>query len=167
MDTSIKPQKQFIKLGFSKEETTEIVDSLNLLLANLSVFSQKLKNFHWNVKGSDFFELHEKFEELYGFSAENIDKVAERIRIFGHIPLSRFSDYLEKSQIEESDPGLSSDKMVQAVIGDLEIIESFLIDVVDIASEVGDVGTADMMNKMIGRYEKEHWMLISFFLLKT
>ena len=45
---------------------------------------------------------------------------------------------------------------------DLETIESFLIDVVDVTGEVGDVGTSDMINKMIRQYEKEHWMLTAF-----
>ncbi|HYW96180.1 MAG TPA: DNA starvation/stationary phase protection protein [Bacteroidales bacterium] len=162
MDAPTKPQKQFVKLGFTKEETKEVVDSLNILLANLSVFYQKLRNFHWNVRGGDFFDLHEKFEELYGFTATGIDQVAERIRIFGHTPLSSLHDYLETAQVEEAGTDLSSDEMVHQVIEDFEVIESFLIDVFDIASEVGDVGTTDMLNKIIARYEKEHWMLSAF-----
>jgi starvation-inducible DNA-binding protein len=42
------------KLGFEKEETEEIVEALNLLLANYHVHYQKLRNFHWNVEGPDF-----------------------------------------------------------------------------------------------------------------
>ncbi len=162
MENTTKTQKQFVKLGFTKEETKDIVETLNLLLANYSVFYQKLRNFHWNVVGSDFFDLHEKFEELYTFTAESIDQVAERIRIFGHTPLSTLKDYLENSQIEEAGTDLASDEMVAEVIRDLETIESFLVDVVDTAGEAGDVGTTDMMNKMMKVIEKEHWMLSAF-----
>ncbi len=161
-ETTAKSQKQFVKLGFSKEESKEVVDAMNLLMANLSVFYQKLRNFHWNVKGSDFFDLHIKFEELYKITSENIDVIAERIRIFGDTPLSSLRDYLDNSQIEEAETNLSSDEMVREVIGDLETIESFLIDVVDITAEIGDVGTSDMINRMTRQYEKEHWMLSSF-----
>ncbi len=145
-----------------KKKPIEVTDALNLLLANLSVFYQKLRNFHWNVTGSDFFDLHLKFEELYTVTAENIDQVAERIRIFGHTPLSRLQDYLDKSQIEEAGTGLPSGDMVREIISDLETIESFLIDVVDVTSEIGDVGTSDMVNKMIRQYEKDHWMLSAY-----
>ncbi len=162
MDTTPSSQKQFVKLGFSKEETKDMVDSLNLLLSNLSVFYQKLRNYHWNVQGSDFFDLHVKFEEIYTLTAENVDLVAERIRVFGHTPLSRLSDYLENSQIEETGTGLSSREMVLEVIGDLETVESFLIDAADISGDVGDIGTSDLISRMTRQYEKEHWMLSAF-----
>ena len=116
METEVKSQKQFVKLGFSEEETTEVVENLNLLLANLSVFYQKLRNYHWNVTGGDFFDLHQKFEELYTSTSVNIDQVAERIRIFGHTPMSLLKDYLDNAQIEETGTNLSSDAMVGEVL---------------------------------------------------
>ena len=54
--------KTFKKLGFTYLETAEIVVSLNTLLANYQVFYNKLRNFHWNIEGPEFFELHEEFE---------------------------------------------------------------------------------------------------------
>lgn len=41
------------------------VKNLNCLLADLNVFYRKLQNYHWNVKGKDFFTMHEKLEEYY------------------------------------------------------------------------------------------------------
>ena len=55
METVTKEKKSYIKLGFSGKETEEIVNSLNLLLANYHVFYQKLRNYHWNVTGGGFF----------------------------------------------------------------------------------------------------------------
>ena len=75
--------KTFKKLGFTYLETAEIVVSLNTLLANYQVFYNKLRNFHWNIEGPEFFELHEEFENEYNTVKENIDIVAERIRVFG------------------------------------------------------------------------------------
>ena len=54
-------------------ETAEIVVSLNTLLANYQVFYNKLRNFHWNIEGPEFFELHEEFENEYNTVKENID----------------------------------------------------------------------------------------------
>ena len=42
-----------------------ITEDLNLFLANLNVFYRKLQNYHWNIKGEDFFNVHVKLEELY------------------------------------------------------------------------------------------------------
>ena len=42
-----------------------IAEKLNILLANYSIFFQNIRGAHWDIKGSDFFTLHIKFEELY------------------------------------------------------------------------------------------------------
>ena len=56
MNTTTK-KRTFTKLGYTHMDTAEIVTLLNRLLADYSVYQQKLRNFHWNVSGQDFFEL--------------------------------------------------------------------------------------------------------------
>ncbi|MGB6035251.1 MAG: ferritin-like domain-containing protein, partial [Cryomorphaceae bacterium] len=119
METNTK-EKSFIKLGFDKDEASEVVDTLNALLANYAVLYQKIRNFHWNVTGGDFFDIHEKLEEEYTSAAEHIDSIAERIRILGFKPLSTLSAYLEKSDIEETDEDLTGDKMMEQIVEDYE-----------------------------------------------
>ena len=92
MTTPKTPLRTFAKLGFSHLETAEIVLNLNKLLANYHVHYQKLRNFHWNVEGPEFFELHQKFEEQYNEVKVNIDDIAERIRIFDKKPMSTLSE---------------------------------------------------------------------------
>ena len=43
-------------IGLDKEKSKELVNHLNDLLANYQIFYQNLRGFHWNVKGSNFFE---------------------------------------------------------------------------------------------------------------
>ena len=45
--------------------SVSILTRLNQLLADYSVFYQKLRIYHWTVKGPMFFQLHTKFEEMY------------------------------------------------------------------------------------------------------
>ncbi|HCN14489.1 MAG TPA: DNA starvation/stationary phase protection protein, partial [Moraxellaceae bacterium] len=54
-----------------------IVEQLNTLLANYHVFYTNVRGYHWNVRGSDFFTLHVKFEELYTALQIQIDEIAE------------------------------------------------------------------------------------------
>lgn len=150
--------KSYAKLGFSSPETEEIVGLLNQLLANYHVHYQKLRNFHWNVEGSDFFELHEKFEELYNTSLENIDEIAERIRIFGSNPVSRLEDYLKMSEIREPEDVLVSSDMVSEIVSDFEILITHMMNVIDASNETGDAGTSDMMASIVKDLEKNHWM---------
>jgi starvation-inducible DNA-binding protein len=155
-------KRVFAKLGYSAIETLELTNALNKLLASYSVHFQKLRNFHWNVKGGDFFDIHEKFEAQYNAAIVTIDDIAERIRIFGQTPLSRMSDYLESSIILEVDTNLTSKEMVEETLKDYRILLEQMFDVVDAAIENGDSGTEDMIKSMIKQLEKNHWMLTAF-----
>ena len=52
-------------LNLDKEKTSTVAKELNILLADYHLYYQKLRNFHWNIVGKNFFELHVKFEEMY------------------------------------------------------------------------------------------------------
>ena len=151
-----------VKLGWSTEETERIAQVLNDLLANYSVHYQKLRNYHWNVKGSDFFDLHERFEQQYNEARENIDEIAERIRVFSKTPLSTLKEYIETSEIKETGADLPSDLMVREVLSDFRILLEYMFSVVDVAIDQGDSGTEEMVKKFIHDIEKHHWMLTAF-----
>ncbi len=154
--------KSFKKLGFEQAESAEIVTALNALLSNYQVHYQKLRNFHWNVEGADFFELHAQFEADYNQVKLNIDAVAERIRVFGKKPYSTLAKYLETSDIKEPKEGLSSTEMVKDILNDFEVLLSYLMDVANAAGEAGDLGTEDMIVGFIKELEKRHWMYSAF-----
>lgn len=151
-----------VKLGWTTEETERIAIVLNELLANYSVHYQKLRNYHWNVKGSDFFDLHDQFEQQYNEARENIDAIAERIRVFSKTPLSTMKDYLEISEIKETGTDLKSDIMVREVLSDYRILLNSMGTVVEVAIDQGDSGTEEMIKKFINGIEKHHWMLSAF-----
>jgi starvation-inducible DNA-binding protein len=151
-------KKIYSRLGYTKMETAEIVDALNKLLANYNVHYQKLRNYHWNVKGPDFFDIHEKFETQYNFAREAIDQIAERIRVFGQVPISTMKGYLETSEIKESGTDLTGVQMMKQILKDFEILLEHMFNVIDIALENGDSGTEDMIKSFVKHTEKSHWM---------
>jgi len=158
----VKTKRSFVKLGYTKMEAAELVEGMNKLLANYSVHYQKLRNFHWNVKGSDFFDIHEKFEEQYNAAIENIDEIAERIRVFGQTPFSTMREFLDHSEIKESGTDLHSMEMVKEIIKDYEILLEYMFNVIELAIEHGDSGTEDMVKDFVKDIEKYHWMFTSF-----
>lgn len=161
-DKKILNHASFRRLGFDKQETKDLVGHLNELLANYHVHYQKLRNFHWNVSGKDFFDLHDTFERLYEKAFENIDDVAERIRVFGHTPYSKLQTFLDESEIQEADTKLSADEMVRETLRDLTILISYMVSANEAAQKIGDLGTIDMLNGFVKGMEKEHWMLNAF-----
>lgn len=158
----MKKDKSFSSLGFESEETKISVDLLNELLCNLQVHYQKLKSFHWNVEGGDFYDLHDQFQLEYEAVAQEIDAIAERIRVFGFRPLSTLKDYLSISNIEEVSPELKASEMVKEIINDYEILLSYMIEVIEHADETADVSTSLLITEFMRRTEKSHWKLTAF-----
>lgn len=155
METAVRKSE---KLGFSDQDTTELVESLNALLANYQVHYQKLRNFHWNIEGPDFFDLHENFENQYNRAAKQIDSIAERIRVFHHRPASTLREYLDMSEIEEVRGQMEGRDMVKELIRDFETLLRYNMDALDAANRLGDTSTSDMMIKFRRKMEKTYWM---------
>jgi len=160
---TIKNRKPFRKLGFTFLETAEIVVALNQLLANYQVHYHKLRNFHWNIEGQDFFELHQEFENEYNSVKSNIDIIAERIRVFGLKPSMSMTEILVLSEIKE----IKSDKMsaigmTTEVLKDFDILHDKMLDVVNAALDAGDNVTEQIVTDFMRNIEKRNWMFTSW-----
>lgn len=149
------------KIGLEDKKVIELVDHLNLLLANYQVHYQKVRGCHWNVKGHSFFDLHVKFEELYNNAQTSIDELAERVLTLGKSPYSTFNEYIALSDIKEiKTEGLPADKMVEAILDDFKKLIALEREVIANATEnAGDEGTADMVIGFLRFKEKTSWML--------
>lgn len=146
-------------IGLKKSEADNLAKHLNELLANYQLYYQNLRGFHWNIKGEQFFELHEKFEELYTEAQLSIDEIAERILTLGVTPLHSFTSYLETSKIKEH-KGLSDGKStVEATLDALQTIIAKERDIMEAAAEINDEGTATLISDYITKQEKVVWML--------
>jgi starvation-inducible DNA-binding protein len=141
-------------------QTKEISDSLNILIANQGVLSQKLKSFHWEVEGPHFIEYHKLFEELYDFFTESIDTIAERIRFYSLTPLRSFKDMLGSSGITENNKNQSAENMISTLILDFEILLKFYYESLELAESLDSI-TEDMLIGIISDIEKNLWILRS------
>ena len=146
-------------LNIQNEKLEPVARELNTLLADYHLYYQKLRNFHWNVRGRSFFDLHEKFESLYGDAREKIDAVAERILTLRFRPMSTFSAYLEASSLDESESTLEDVDMVSEILKAHGIILRQMSAVARTADEAGDEGTVDLIGAYIREMEKSSWML--------
>lgn len=154
--------RDYKKLGYSGMETVLVVQPMSRLMANYQIHYQKLRNFHWNVRGGDFFDLHDKFEELYNEAQHNIDEIAERIRVFGQIPPSTLKEIIDLAEIEEVGTGLKPNDMVKEVLEDFQTLVDHMGEVIEAARETGDNSTVDLINTYMRNIEKHHWMFSAF-----
>jgi len=137
----------------------ETIAALNKLLADYHLYYQKLRNFHWNITGRNFFELHHKFEELYEDAKLKIDEIAERILTLRAKPISNYSEYITVSSIKETLTNLIDHEMISAILTDHEILLKQLKIVTKNAEKSEDDGTLDITGTYIAELEKTSWML--------
>jgi starvation-inducible DNA-binding protein len=139
--------------------TSDLTQELNHLLSDFHIFYQNTRGFHWNIKGKRFFELHMKFEEFYTESLTAIDEIAERILTIGGAPLHTFDDYREVSDLKVYKNISADTECVEAVKEQYIQLIAQENKVKDIASEIGDNETEDMMIGLINTQQKTIWML--------
>jgi starvation-inducible DNA-binding protein len=135
---------------------------LNKQIANWNILFVKLHNYHWYVKGEQFFTLHAKFEELYDEAAAHIDELAERLLAIGGQPIATMKEYIEESSINEAIGKEDSVQMVQSIIRDYSKIIEELKHGMAIAEEFNDETTGDMLLAIHSSLEKHLWMLKAF-----
>ena len=149
-------------IGIEQQQAMVLVKKLNKLLADYQLFYQKLRGFHWNIKGRTFFELHLKFEELYNDAVLKIDEIAERILTLEGEPMHTFSDYLKVTDIKEQKGITDGSKGVAVVIQNFSVLILKEREILALAGEANDEGTVSLMSDYISQTEKTLWMLNSY-----
>jgi len=149
-------------IGIDKKQAETLNEKLNDLLADYQLFYQNLRGLHWNIKGREFFELHTKFEELYNDAVIKVDEIAERILTLEGEPLHSFSDYIRVAKIREERGVFSGKKGVEIIINNFSTLILKEREILQIAGDANDEGTASLMSDYISETEKTLWMLSSY-----
>ena len=140
----------------------EIIKNLNLLVADMTVFYQKLRHYHWNVKGPQFFQLHEKFEIIYTEVGDVIDELAERIVGLEGVPLQTLASMLDVSSLKEDSENPKPDVMVNRIVEDAEVIIGKLQAAIEAAEEAADRTSTNLLDGIKDGLEAHLWMLKSW-----
>ena len=137
-----------------------LVKNLNCLLSDLNVFYRKLQNYHWNVKGKDFFTMHTKLEEYYDEINEQIDEIAEHILMLNNEPLGTMKDYLDNTCIAEAkNEKIDTCQVINNVITDYNTLLKKVTEIKEEADNQKCYGTSSLMDNYISLYMKHLWML--------
>ncbi|ERJ13108.1 Dps family protein [Haloplasma contractile] len=140
---------------------TELTKLLNKEVANFGVLYTKLHNFHWYVKGKLFFQLHQKFEELYDETTGHFDEIAERILMLDEQPVATLKDFLELATIEEAKGTETTEEMIDSLLSDFEQLNNELGEGIEISEGLSDDVTADLLTGIRASLQKHIWMLKS------
>lgn len=151
-------------IGLTDLQRDSIVGLLHVHLSNLHVLYIKTRNYHWNVRGRDFSELHALFEAQYTQMEAAIDEYAERVRQVGGLTMGTMREFLECATLKE-EPGIFPDARTMAanLLADHEAVIRALREDVDVSAEkFGDLGTSDLLTGKMQEHEKMAWMLRAY-----
>ncbi len=145
----------------SEENRKRLSDALEKVLADTYALFLKTQNYHWNVVGPEFNDLHDMFQKQYEGLFEQIDEVAERIRQLGFKAEGTFDRFKNVTSIKDGDKDKKAMEMVEDLKESHEEMLPTLREVGSIASEAKDYGTMDFVGDMLQDHEKTLWMLRS------
>ncbi len=150
-----------INIGINKDNRELVVGQLKVLLADSYTLYIQTHNFHWNVTGASFVQLHTMFEEHYNELAIAVDDIAERIRSLGFAAPGTYKDFMELSSIEETLGVPSSEEMVDTLTKNHEKVVKTCRAALSAAQEADDESSAALISDRMRIHEKTAWMLRS------
>jgi len=153
-----------LNIGISESNRDAIVKILNAVLSDEYVLYTKTRNYHWNVVGPQFNDLHKFFEGQYEALNEIVDDVAERARSLGGKAYGTLVEFSQHTRLKEQ-PGKQAPAltMVGTLQGDHEaMVRTLRADLATVMEKHNDAGTSDFLTGLMEKHEKMAWMLRSF-----
>lgn len=151
------------RIGIPEGQRQRVVEILNTTLSDEFILYTTTRNFHWNVVGPQFSELHRFFDEQYQQLNTIVDEVAERARSLGGRALGTLTEFLQHARVKEHHELTESAEMIAALVSDHEtLIQALRSDLEICADEYEDQGTSDFLTGLMEQHEKMAWMLRAF-----
>jgi starvation-inducible DNA-binding protein len=148
-------------IGLADKDREGVLKILNTVLADEYVLNTKTKNYHWNIVGPQFHDLHKFLDAQYEELADIVDDVAERARTLGGPALGTLAEFLKQTRLKEY-PGQypGARDMIANLLADHEaLIRTLRVDLEACADKYHDIGTNDFLTGLMEKHEKMAWML--------
>jgi starvation-inducible DNA-binding protein len=150
-----------INIGINQQDRESVAQSIKHLLADTYTLYLQTHNFHWNVTGNQFRELHLMFEEQYNELAIAVDDIAERIRTLGVAAPGTYKLFAELSSIQEVEGIPEAKQMVEILNHSHETVVRTCRKALKIAQNADDESSAALISDRMRIHEKTAWMLRS------
>jgi starvation-inducible DNA-binding protein len=150
-------------IGITDKNLQVVALMLNKILADEYVLYTKVRNYHWNIEGSNFMEMHKFYEDMYNGIDELIDEIAERVRKLGHYSEGRLKDFLKLTNLTEETYSSEQKKQLQNLLNDHETLARNLRNDINACSDkYKDLGTADFLTGLLKQHETWAWFVRSY-----
>ncbi len=158
--TTSKQKTYSTRIDLAEAVRVQIIDILNQTLAATLDLKTQTKQAHWNVKGMDFYQLHELFDEMSGELEEYVDMVAERVTTLGGIALGTARIAATESILPEYPlDAVSGIEHIDALADRYAAYGKHVREAIDRTGDLGDADTSDMYTEISRTIDKRLWFL--------
>ena len=148
------------RIDIPADARESLVELLNARLADSFDLYSQLKQAHWNVKGSDFIQLHELYDAVAESVLEFVDLIAERATALGGLALGTARMAAAATTLEEYPLDAVAGEATVAVVADrLAAFGASVREAIDTSSELGDQDTADIFTEVSRAIDKHLWFV--------
>jgi starvation-inducible DNA-binding protein len=137
----------------------KFINGLKIAFASQYTFAIKAQNFHWNVEGPLFPQLHELFGNIYEEVYESVDPFAENIRKLGSYTPASFQRFSMLTQVEDELNMLEDRAMIAELLQDSDKMVKLLKIVFDLSEQAGEHGLSDFIAGRMDAHRKHSWQL--------
>ncbi len=150
-----------VHIGIDETRREAIASGLGKVLADSYTLYLQTHNFHWNVTGPHFRDLHLLFEEQYTELSTAVDEIAERIRTLGFPAPGTYKAFLSLTRIREVDGIPEAFEMVKILAEGNEAVVRACRETLPLTQEAGDESSSALLSDRMRLHEKSAWMLRS------
>jgi starvation-inducible DNA-binding protein len=155
-----KPKTYKTRIDIENEAREQIVALLNQQLADTFDLYSQTKQAHWNVKGLQFFQLHELFDKLAAELLDHVDTIAERSTTLGGTALGTARMAAANSRLPEYSADISGGReSVEALVERYAELACATRAAIDRTDELGDADTSDLFTGVSRALDKSLWFL--------
>ncbi|HWR13974.1 MAG TPA: DNA starvation/stationary phase protection protein Dps [Terriglobales bacterium] len=159
MPTALQNDKTF-KSSIEIPQRSRIIEILNARLADSTDLKTQTKFAHWNVKGPQFFQLHELFDQVAPHFDDYADLLAERAVQLGGVANGTLRQAAAASSISEYDfEAITGTEHVRALVKNIARFAALVREAIDQTDGLGDKDTADIFTEISRQVDKDLWFL--------
>jgi starvation-inducible DNA-binding protein len=156
-----KTHEGAVDIGIAAGDRKDIAAGLSRVLADTYTLYLKTHNYHWNVTGPQFNDLHAMFMTQYTELWNAVDLIAERIRSLGHFAPGSYKAFSELSSIKEEESVPAAAQMLENLLAGHETVARTCRGSFPAAEKAHDQPTMDLLTQRLQVHEKTAWMLRS------
>lgn len=138
-----------------------LIQQLKVILGTNFGFYLKAHNYHWNVEGPDFVQYHDFLSDIYTSVFNNVDLIAEKIRMLGSYTPGSMQRYLELCAIDEASSVPDALTMLRQLREDND---SYILQIragIVAADNVNESAISNFLQEVLDQHQKYAWMLRS------